>query len=301
MSILVISISLIYVYRYYTRASDKFVTVSSRGFKPSVVELRKGRIPLFIIVLFISALLILLPVVVLFYTSLVPYVMVPGAKAFAAMSWDNWKTVIKDPISVRSLKNSLFLGIAGATVGSFLSVLVAYVIVKVKTKAAGVLESISFLSFSFPGIVIGIGFMWYFVRTPLYATIWALFFGYIATYLPYGIRPMTSAFIQIHGSLEESSLVCGASLHDDAAPSFSRFLFGICFAWILLATMFSGAFHLGRSFPSGNRERWRFRSSALQRGWPVGQAQRPWSDHDFRLHCDGSCGEPSAPTSNPGR
>ncbi|HPX28994.1 MAG TPA: iron ABC transporter permease [Sphaerochaeta sp.] len=239
MSILVISISLIYVYRYYTRASDKFVTVSSRGFKPTVVELRKGRIPLFIIVLFISALLILLPVLVLFYTSLIPYVMEPGIKAFKAMSWDNWRIVIKDPISVRSLKNSLFLGVVGATVGSFLSVLVAYVIVKAKTKAAGFLESISFLSFSFPGIVIGIGFMWYFVRTPLYGTIWALFFGYIATYLPYGIRPMTSAFIQIHGSLEESSLVCGASF----ATTLRRIILpllvpGMVSAWILLATMF---------------------------------------------------------------
>jgi len=81
--------------------------------------------------------------------------------------------------------------------------------------------------------------MWYFVRTPLYGTIWALFFGYIATYLPYGIRPMTSAFIQIHGSLEESSLVCGASF----ATTLRRIILpllvpGMVSAWILLATMF---------------------------------------------------------------
>jgi iron(III) transport system permease protein len=37
----------------------------------------------------------------------------------------------------------------------------------VTTEASGVLELLSFLSFSFPGIVIGIGFMWFFVRTPL--------------------------------------------------------------------------------------------------------------------------------------
>lgn len=239
MSILVISVGLIYVYRYFTRASDKFVTVSSRGFKPSVVQLRKGKIPLFIILLLISFVLIVLPVLVLLYTSLVPYVMVPGKQAFAAMSLQNWRVVIKDPISLRSLKNSLFLCLVGATVGTFLSVLVAYVIVKIKSKASGFLESISFLSFSFPGIVIGIGFMWYFVRTPIYATIWALFFSYVATYLPYGIRPMTSAFVQIHGSLEESSLVCGASF----ATTMRRIVIpllvpGIVSSWVLLATMF---------------------------------------------------------------
>ena len=155
------------------------------------------------------------------------------------MSLQNWRVVIKDPISLRSLKNSLFLCLVGATVGTFLSVLVAYVIVKIKSKASGFLESISFLSFSFPGIVIGIGFMWYFVRTPIYATIWALFFSYVATYLPYGIRPMTSAFVQIHGSLEESSLVCGASF----ATTMRRIVIpllvpGIVSSWVLLATMF---------------------------------------------------------------
>ncbi|MGI6467117.1 MAG: ABC transporter permease [Sphaerochaetaceae bacterium] len=239
MSILLISVGLIYVYRYYTRSSDKFVTISSRGFKPTVIELRKAKTPLFIILLIISFVLIVLPVLVLLYTSLIPYVMVPGKQAFASMSLQNWRTVIKDSLSLRSLKNSLILGLGGATVGSLLSVLVAYVIVKVKTKASGFLESISFLSFSFPGIVIGIGFMWYFVRTPIYATIWALFFSYIATYLPYGIRPMTSAFVQIHGSLEESSLVSGASF----ATTMRRIVIpllvpGIVSSWVLLASMF---------------------------------------------------------------
>lgn len=239
MSILLISVGLIYIYRYYTRYSDKFVTVSSRGFKPTVIELRKAKAPLFIVLLIISFVLILLPVLVLLYTSLIPYIMVPGKQAFASMSLQNWRTVIKDPLSLRSLKNSLFLGVGGATVGSFLSVLVAYVIVKVKTKASGFLESISFLSFSFPGIVIGIGFMWYFVRTPLYATIWALFFSYLATYLPYGIRPMTSAFIQIHGSLEESSLVSGASFGTTMRRIVIPLLVpGIVSSWVLLATMF---------------------------------------------------------------
>jgi iron(III) transport system permease protein len=239
MSILVTSIVLIYVYRYFTRSSERFVTVSSRGFKPSVVNLKKAKYPLFAIMLFLSFILIVLPVLVLLYTSFVPYVMVPGAKAFSMMNLNHWQAVIKDPISLLSLKNSLFLGIVGATLGCALSILVSYVIVKVKTKASGLLESISFLSFSFPGIVIGIGFMWFFVRTPLYATIWALLLGYIATYLPYGIRPLTSALIQIHSHLEESSSVCGAGFFTTLRRVVIPLLVpGIVSAWILMATMF---------------------------------------------------------------
>jgi iron(III) transport system permease protein len=118
-------------------------------------------------------------------------------------------------------------------------VFIAYVIVKVRTRASGLLESLSYLSFSFPGIVIGIGFMWFFVQTPLYATLTALLLGYIATYLPYGVRPLASAFVQVHAHLEESSLVCGAS----ALTTMRRIIVpllvpGIVSAWILMATMF---------------------------------------------------------------
>jgi len=166
MSALATSITLIYVYRYLTSESEKYVTISSRGYRPTVIDLKNAKYPLFGIVGLLSFVLIVLPVLVLFYTSLVPYSMVPSAKAFAMMSWKNWVEVFRDPISLLSLKNSVFLGIVGATLGAILSIFVAYVIVKVRTGAAGVLESLSFLSFSFPGIVVGVGFMWFFVRTP---------------------------------------------------------------------------------------------------------------------------------------
>ena len=239
MSALAASITLIVLYRRLTREGEKYVTISSRGYRPSVIDLKGARYPLFAVVALISFVLIVLPILVLFYTSLVPYVMTPSAKAFAAMSWRHWVTVLKDPVSLLALKNSLYLGVGGATLGIVLSFFVAYVIVKVRSKASGLLESLSFLSFSFPGIVVGIGFMWFFVQTPLYSTIWALLIGYIATYLPYGLRPLTSAFVQIHSHLEESSRVCGGGpLYTMRRIVFPLLVPGIASGWILMATMF---------------------------------------------------------------
>ena len=239
MSALAASITLIFLYRRLTREGEKYVTISSRGYRPTVIDLKGARYPLFGIVGLLSFVLIVLPVFVLFYTSLVPYSMVPSAKAFAMMSWRHWIAVLKDPISLLSLKNSLYLGVGGATLGMVLAFFVSYVIVKVRTKGSGFLESLSFLSFSFPGIVVGIGFMWFFVQTPLYATIWALLIGYIATYLPYGIRPLTSAFVQIHGNLEESSRVCGGGpLYTMRRIVIPLLIPGIVSGWILMATMF---------------------------------------------------------------
>ena len=239
MSVLAASVTLIFVYRALTAESEKYVTISGRGYRPTLIELKGARMPLFSLVAVLSFVMIVLPVAVLVYTSLVPYTMVPSARAFSLMSWKHWIDVLNDPVSLLSLKNSLLLGVGGATLGVTLSIFVAYVIVKVKSQASGILESLSFLSFSFPGIVIGVGFMWFFVYTPLYATIWALLIGYIATYLPYGVRPLASAFVQVHSNLEESSLVCGASPLTTMRRIIVPLLIpGIVAAWILMATMF---------------------------------------------------------------
>ena len=239
MSVLATSVTLIYVYRALTAESGKYVTIAGRGYRPTLIELGKARVPLFAMVALLSIVMAVLPVAVLLYTSFVPYVMVPGARAFSAMSLKHWADVLHDPLSLLALKNSLFLAVAGATLGTLLSVFVGYAIVKVKTKASGLLESLTFLSFSFPGIVIGVGFMWFFVQTPLYATIWALLVGYVATYLPYGARPMASAFVTIHAHLEESSAVCGASPMTTMRRIIVPLLIpGIVSSWILMASMF---------------------------------------------------------------
>ncbi|GHC47406.1 iron dicitrate ABC transporter permease [Alcaligenes pakistanensis] len=239
MSVLSASIALIVLYRYMTAESSKYVTISSRGFKPTQLELHRAKIPLFIIVGIISLLMVVLPVAVLLYTSMIPYSMVPSARAFSLMSWANWIDVIQDPISKVAMKNSLFLAVVGASLGVLLSLFVAYVVVKLRTRAAALLDTLSFLSFSFPGIVIGIGFMWFFVQTPLYATLTALLLAYIAAYLPYGIRPLSAAFVQVHAHLEESSAVAGASSWTTMRRIIIPLLIpGVVSAWILMATMF---------------------------------------------------------------
>lgn len=239
MSVLSASIALIVLYRALTSESGRFVTISSRGFKPTVIQLNRARVPLFILVAALCLLMIVLPVAVLLYTSFVPYSMVPSARAFSMMTLKHWTDVLNEPLSVLALKNSLFLAIVGATLGVLLSLFVAYVIVKLRTRAAALLESLSFLSFSFPGIVIGIGFMWFFVQTPLYSTLTALLLAYVAAYLPYGIRPMASAFVQVHAHLEESSLVSGASpLTTMRRIIVPLIIPGVVSGWILMATMF---------------------------------------------------------------
>lgn len=233
------SIVLVYLYRYLIRESSQFVTVTGKGYRPTVIELGRAKFPLFALCLLFFCFLVIIPLATLVYMSFLPYSMVPGAKAFSLMSLRNWNSVLGSSIILRALKNSAFLAVIGATVSIVLSLFIAYVVVKVKSKGSAFIESLSFLSFSFPGMIIGVGFMWFLVKTPLYATIWGLLVAYIGTYLPYGVRPLRSAFVQIDAELEESARVFGASflkaMKDIVVPLLAP---GVISAWILTACMF---------------------------------------------------------------
>src|SRR3546814_5760777 len=102
MSILSASIALIVLYRALTAESGKYVTISGRGYRLSTIELKRARTPLFIAISLLSFLMVVLPVAVLLYTSLVPYSMVPSARAFSLMSLKHWIEVLEDPLSLRS-------------------------------------------------------------------------------------------------------------------------------------------------------------------------------------------------------
>lgn len=238
-SILVTAVALVYVYRFLTARSERFVTISGMGYRPTIVDLGKLRYPLGVFVLIVCLTLIVLPLLVLLYTSLMPYMMAPTATAFEMWTLRHWAYVLNNPLSLTALWNSVFLALVGATLGILISVFASYLIVRVRTTTSSILETLTFLSFSFPGLIIGIGFMWLFVHTPLYGTIWTLLIAYIAVYLPYGIRPLTSTFIQISRDLEDASAMTGAGYFRTfwriviplAAP-------GLISGWTLMAAMF---------------------------------------------------------------
>ena len=78
------------------------------------------------------------------------------------------------------------------------------------------------------------------------------------------MRPRSSAFVQIHGHLEESSRVCGASPLTTMRRIMVPLLVpGIVSAWILMATMFVRELTLSVVLSRPGTEFLPFRSCAL--------------------------------------
>ncbi len=77
---------------------------------------------------------------------------------------------------------------------------------------ANYLATVSFLPQCVPSIVIGLAFIFVYVRfpIPLYGTLWIIALAFTTRYLAYGSRATTAALMQVHGELEEASQMSGA-------------------------------------------------------------------------------------------
>ena len=247
MSLLVITLGLVYVYRLMIRRAERFATVTGKGFRPALIDLGRSRYLAAAIAAGILVLLVVFPFLILLLTSLLPYFPMPLDEALTLLTAKHYATIVSDERVWTAMGNSLFLAVVGATLCMLFASLTAYITVKTTIVGRGIIEGLSFLPFAFPGTALGIGLLWAYVRFPLpvIATIWILLIGYITRFLPYGLRSMTATIVQIHRELEEASQISGGGF----AVTFRKILLplmkpGFLGGWILLATIFIREFSL---------------------------------------------------------
>ena len=247
MSLLVITLGLVYVYRLMIRRAERFATVTGKGFRPALIDLGRSRYLAAAIAAGILVLLVVFPFLILLLTSLLPYFPMPLDEALTLLTAKHYATIVSDERVWTAMGNSLFLAVVGATLCMLFASLTAYITVKTTIVGRGIIEGLSFLPFAFPGTALGIGLLWAYVRFPIpvIATIWILLIGYITRFLPYGLRSMTATIVQIHRELEEASQISGGGF----AVTFRKILLplmkpGFLGGWILLATIFIREFSL---------------------------------------------------------
>jgi len=128
---------------------------------------------------------------------------------------DNWRQVLQDPIMMSSLKNTLWLGFLTAIMNTTLSSVVAYIIVKSRFALRGLLDFLTWLPWSIPGILLGMALLWSLLLIhkvlPLYGTMYALAIAMTITGLPLSVQFIKSFLLQLSDELEEASRVSGAS------------------------------------------------------------------------------------------
>lgn len=212
-TLLVISVAGIILYNRLTARAERFATVTGKAFRPHIIDLGRWRYAAGAFFILYFLFLVGLPLFILLWTSLNPFYSVPSVKALSRLTLDNYIFVLNMTRARTAIVNSLLLAVGSATLVMLLTSIISWITVRTRIPGRSLLDAVTFLPITFPGIVLGVSLIWVYLTLPIpiYGTLWILLVAYITRYMPYGIRTASSSMVQIHAELEEAAHISGAS------------------------------------------------------------------------------------------
>jgi iron(III) transport system permease protein len=207
--LLFVTIAGVWMQRRVTRVSERYVTVSGKGFRGNPLKL--GRVGTSIALALIAFYVLcadLLPFGALILSSFMKF----SAATITpeVLTLDQYRDIFQIENVRTALVNTVVLGLMSGAVCLLLGFAISYAEIRSPGPATRALSFLGVLPVAVPGLVFGIGLVWTYLQTPLYGTIWILLFAYVAKFLPYGILVSHSGILQIHSDLEASARMSGA-------------------------------------------------------------------------------------------
>jgi iron(III) transport system permease protein len=203
----------IYFQSKLSNQGSKYSTVTGKGFRPRAMDLGKWRFVTAGIFILYFAMIVILPFLVLVWSSLQKFYSVPSWAAMHNLTFDAYTFILTYPTLINAVWNSLLLSVGTATVVMLLTSVICWIVVKTKLPGRWILDNLASLPMVFPGLVLGLAIMIFYLNVDIgvYGTMWIMFIAYITRFMPYGLRYNTTSMLQIHKELEESAAMSGAS------------------------------------------------------------------------------------------
>jgi iron(III) transport system permease protein len=191
--------------------AHQFQTITGKGYRPRVIDLGLCRYATATLLLVIFILVIVFPLGILIFTSLMPFYEGLTWGSFGRFTFENY-SVLFGPGSFReSIVNTLVLGIVTASAVVPMTALCAWLTVR-RHPGAWFLDQLTTAPLVFPAIVMSVAFLHVFVNlpVPLYGTLLSVIIASAVRYLPYGMRYAYAGVLQIHMDLEDAATTAGA-------------------------------------------------------------------------------------------
>ena len=121
--------------------------------------------------------------------------------------------VFRNPTTLQALKDSVGLGIAGATIAILLAAVVSVTVARSSRRIAQAVDGTLKLPVIVSNVILAVGFVLAFAGSPFYlgGTVTVLLITYVALFMPQATLYTDATAVQIDVSLEEASTISGAS------------------------------------------------------------------------------------------
>lgn len=211
-ALLLITTAGIWLQSRLTGKGSRYATVTGKGFRPRVIDLGRWRWLTGALFIGYFVCVVLLPLLVLVWSSLQRFYSVPSLASLANLGFDAYRFVLNHPNIGSSVWNSVLLAFGSATIIMLLTSVICWVVIKTRLPGRWLLDNVASLPLVLPGLVLGLAVMAFYLRADIgvYGTMWILLIAYVTRFLPYGMRYNSTSMLQIHKELEESAQMSGA-------------------------------------------------------------------------------------------
>ncbi len=192
----------------------RFVTVGGKATRPRLLRLGPWRVPAFAIVALYMVIGIIFPLIGLVAKSFVAFLN-PLINPLSVFTLENYDFLLSAQSYSSSIINSLVISTIGAAIGIGFMALIAVIVYRSSFRGRQTLAYVAMFPRAFPGIIIGIGFLWGFLLIPGLGawrnTIWAIMAVFIMRYLPLGFITISPSIMRVSNELDRAARVAGAS------------------------------------------------------------------------------------------
>ncbi|MCR4837463.1 MAG: iron ABC transporter permease [Eubacterium sp.] len=209
--LMVLSLLLLFISNFVLGRRDH-ITISGKSVRPNIVDLRKWRIPLTIVVGLFSVIVVVIPFLSVISTS---FTLNMGKSVFASgnATLNFWGNVFSRSSILKSALNSLLAAFIAATLGMIICVIMAYLLKRTNMKGRRIPDFLIAVGSGTPSIVIGLALIMTMsgkFGINIYNTLLIMIIAYMIKYMTMGMRTVVSGFSQIGPALEEAAAVSGA-------------------------------------------------------------------------------------------
>jgi iron(III) transport system permease protein len=206
----------LYFYLRLLSQSRRYEVITGKGYRPKDIELGKFKWAGLAFILFYMALAVVLPLLVLVWASLLPYLQMPSLAALSKVSFTNYRDFHLTLGGPGVFINTLILMVAATSLVLFFGLMVSWVVVRARVRLYKVMDMIAMLPHAIPGLVfafalfiLGLLAARWLPWLPLQGTLTIIVLANVINQLSYVTRVTNSALVQVQSDLEECAQLCG--------------------------------------------------------------------------------------------
>jgi iron(III) transport system permease protein len=194
------------------RQAHRYQTVTGKGFRPSVVDLGRGRYAATTLLVGLFLLVTIIPLAMLIFASLQPFYEGVTWEALTRATLENYAPLLEPGAFRDAILNTLILAASTASFVVPFTALCAWLAAR-RAPGGWILDHLASAPLVFPALILSVAFLNVFVNAPipLYGTLLSIVIASSMRFLPYGMRYAFAGVLRIHPDLEDAASLSGAS------------------------------------------------------------------------------------------